>query len=499
MATFYAAYEIDPTARQLLIDTFMPKYPDVVAHHVTYKYDAVPDDVPAPPQKAQVVGYHDSGALQVLVVDIDGNRHQAPRADGVQKLLHITFSLDRAQGVSPSKSNAFLEKIVAEKGSAALYNLPDPIEITVTPKLILDPPKPQEAAAAAKEILAQKSDGPNGLLAYSIVNDLRVRADGTTEPFFNPQSPLPLELAYAFFETDRVGVPVISAPGGTQDVHVSHKATGQRLTIELTKEKSLRAALHLTGIAQPAQMSVADLEQHTVAALIMQGFDVEIESALQAALREAKEEQGIDLINGDIACGNPVHFSRQAITKRSLDNMAESTHADLLSLRDIQSLDGVATRIADMRAMGTDAPPENTQNLFAVQVDSFAGTKLNSSGPKVENKIPGRQGSIFSEKGVFATLTEMEKMLELALPRAQTEERLGNTKAAQEIFATYERLQLFRGIEAHLIQELRHQGVNVETAVPLDRAIDPVQPDAADLRNAQIPQPPKSKRRHFGT
>jgi len=81
-----------------------------------------------------VRGYHDSGAIQVLVVEVDGQKNH-----GSQK-YHITLSLDRTQGVEPKDSNDVLRKIAAEKGESALDNLPEPIEICATPVFIKDEP-----------------------------------------------------------------------------------------------------------------------------------------------------------------------------------------------------------------------------------------------------------------------------------------------------------------------------------------------------------------------
>lgn len=134
MGTPYTAYILDEDSRQLLLRTFQPKYGDVIAHHITHKFGATEADVPAPPQDVRVVGLHDNGAIQALAVEIDGERRQATEHE--KRYFHITFSLDRAQGVSPKDSNVMLLKIAAEKGEAALANLPEPIAIHVTPQLL---------------------------------------------------------------------------------------------------------------------------------------------------------------------------------------------------------------------------------------------------------------------------------------------------------------------------------------------------------------------------
>ncbi|MDI1226450.1 MAG: HAD-IIIA family hydrolase [bacterium] len=134
----YAAYEIDADSREMLLEAFPPRHADVIAHHITHKYDATEADMPPMPNEVRVTGHHDSGAIQVLVVEVDGHRHQAARADETPRWYHITLSIDRAQGVAPKNSNDLLDAIVAEHGVAGLDNLPEPIEISVTPRFMLD-------------------------------------------------------------------------------------------------------------------------------------------------------------------------------------------------------------------------------------------------------------------------------------------------------------------------------------------------------------------------
>lgn len=138
MSTGYAAYQIDESSRAELLRRFPPKYSDAVAHHITHKYAATKADVPPQPQEVNVVGYHDSGAMEVLVVQVDGRRFQEAGNDGGENFYHITLSLDRAQGVSPRNSNDALQKIAAEQGEAALCNLSEPFAVSVTPRLLVD-------------------------------------------------------------------------------------------------------------------------------------------------------------------------------------------------------------------------------------------------------------------------------------------------------------------------------------------------------------------------
>ena len=135
MSDDYIAFVIDKQSRQMLLEIFPPRYPDVIAHHITHAY-GVSDKAPLPPQPQKVLvrGYHDSGAIQVLVVEVDGRKTQPSTG----KFYHITLSLDRAQGVSPRNSNDILQKIVAERSEYALRNLSQPIKISATPVFIKD-------------------------------------------------------------------------------------------------------------------------------------------------------------------------------------------------------------------------------------------------------------------------------------------------------------------------------------------------------------------------
>lgn len=143
--TPYAAYVLTQDARADILARFPAKYPKVSAHHITHSYGAKAESIPPPPEKVTVVGYHDDGASQVLVVEVDGRKHQGAHADeGTPRFYHITLSYDPAQGVRAVSSNAMLEKSARENGEAALRNLTEPFEIEVTPALLRDdcPPAP---------------------------------------------------------------------------------------------------------------------------------------------------------------------------------------------------------------------------------------------------------------------------------------------------------------------------------------------------------------------
>ncbi|MFV0623002.1 hypothetical protein ACBY01_03180 [Sphingomonas sp. ac-8] len=113
-------WKLDPVDRAMLLGRFPPRWPDVVADHVTLR-SGTGRDTPLPVETAgEVVGWVDDGAgLQALVVAIGGT---TDRADGSR--YHITWSLDRAAGRKPVQSNA----VLAERGWQRL-DAPIPIRL----------------------------------------------------------------------------------------------------------------------------------------------------------------------------------------------------------------------------------------------------------------------------------------------------------------------------------------------------------------------------------
>lgn len=145
--TGYTAYVIGDASRAELLERFPPKYPDIIAHHITLKYGAAEGETPREPGHVRIVGHHDGGNIQVLVAEVDGEQHQQTETDGAKRFLHITLSLDKAQGVSARNSNDLLEKIASEQGEAALRNLREPFSIRVAPQFLVDEDKPAPKSA----------------------------------------------------------------------------------------------------------------------------------------------------------------------------------------------------------------------------------------------------------------------------------------------------------------------------------------------------------------
>jgi len=104
-ASFYVGWLVDPLDREALLERFPPRYPRVVAHHVTFRFG---DPAAAPPTETagEIAGEADDGlGVQALVVRIAGT---TARPDG--GTYHVTWSL--AEGREARESNA----VIAERG-----------------------------------------------------------------------------------------------------------------------------------------------------------------------------------------------------------------------------------------------------------------------------------------------------------------------------------------------------------------------------------------------
>lgn len=119
----YIAFELDGKSRRKLVQRFIPKYPDFMGYHITYKLGSKKDKLPGMPKTIEVIGYVDDGdGLEALVVAVNG---KTVRPDG--KTYHITWSLDRSKGKKPAHSN----KLITEKGYIDI----NPIRIGAKPAL----------------------------------------------------------------------------------------------------------------------------------------------------------------------------------------------------------------------------------------------------------------------------------------------------------------------------------------------------------------------------
>lgn len=106
----YAAFVLDNDARRALLDHVPPKYPDVIAHHITEKFG-----IPKPTEPVRSYAVHvtvvgctdDDNGVQAAVVEVNGS---TTRKDG--STYHITISIDRSLGRKPVDSN----RVIKEKG-----------------------------------------------------------------------------------------------------------------------------------------------------------------------------------------------------------------------------------------------------------------------------------------------------------------------------------------------------------------------------------------------
>lgn len=117
----YTAYVLDKRNRAELLAQFEPRYPDVIAHHITYEF-GVPESKPLPeqPQSLKIVGRVDDGkGVEALVVEVDGDTQ---RPDG--KTFHITWSIDRSQGRKPVHSNDVIQQVKMEPAQGTVIATP---------------------------------------------------------------------------------------------------------------------------------------------------------------------------------------------------------------------------------------------------------------------------------------------------------------------------------------------------------------------------------------
>jgi hypothetical protein len=115
--SFYVGWLVDAGDREALLARFAPRYPIVVAHHVTFKFGdqgvALPTET-----SGEIVGEADDGlGVQALVVRIGGTTE---RPDGAT--YHVTWSL--AEGREARESNA----VIAERGWRPLAS-PVPVRL----------------------------------------------------------------------------------------------------------------------------------------------------------------------------------------------------------------------------------------------------------------------------------------------------------------------------------------------------------------------------------
>lgn len=119
----YTGYLLDESSREKLLELFPPKYPDVIAHHITEKFGVTKyTEAPEQPKSVKVVGYIDNEEnVEGLLIEVNGT---LVRESGSK--YHITWSIDRSTGAKPVDTNKYVDDAV---------RLKQPIYINVTPKV----------------------------------------------------------------------------------------------------------------------------------------------------------------------------------------------------------------------------------------------------------------------------------------------------------------------------------------------------------------------------
>ena len=114
-------WKLSQPDRDMLLQSFPPKYENVVADHVTRRTGATPETpLPRKPDSSRIVGRADDGkGVECMVVELDGT---SDRPDG--STYHITWSL--GPGREARESNDLLR----EQG---WEHLPAPIDIELEP------------------------------------------------------------------------------------------------------------------------------------------------------------------------------------------------------------------------------------------------------------------------------------------------------------------------------------------------------------------------------
>jgi hypothetical protein len=107
-----------------LLNLIPPRFPKIIAHHITYQFPAKPNQMPpAVDNTVDIVAeyWDDDVGIQALEVVVNGN---SIRPDG--KRFHITWSLDPAKGAKPVMSNVLLQNPAANK---RLIQPPIPVQV----------------------------------------------------------------------------------------------------------------------------------------------------------------------------------------------------------------------------------------------------------------------------------------------------------------------------------------------------------------------------------
>lgn len=109
----YEAFILTEASRQQLLQLFPPRYPKVIAHHVTHRFGVQKVEPPydlvfygTPRCDLHVIGHAEEDGIEALVCTVDLCTR---RPDG--KTYHITWSLDPSKGKKPVDSNDMIARL----------------------------------------------------------------------------------------------------------------------------------------------------------------------------------------------------------------------------------------------------------------------------------------------------------------------------------------------------------------------------------------------------
>lgn len=320
----------------------------------------------------------------------------------------------------------------------------------------------------ARAILAQFSGypdlpngRPSGVWAYTLANSTRrvrfahtpgghVRRlpDGVSAskhevlhsvdlPRLDPSSSRPARLYYAAIETDPCGVSIATMPKGTQDLIASKD--GARFFVELGQKASLLALLarlcaqaelpkyaHITDASARRAAELDWLHERIIKALLERGYTLEIESMLDTAIRETREEHGFDLC-------------RERERVRRIDLFVEESLSKRLVGRPI------------------------AHHIYAAWVPDFEQTLPRVSRIQ-EEKNPAFEGGFYQERGVYLTLPQMwMRFAEAQAVLARTAGCPGVEAITIELDVTASRLCMLERVDRALVAQLRREGIAVSS------------------------------------
>lgn len=112
-------WQLDQGQREALLKQFVPRYPNVVASHVTLATDAAGEPLPMPVRAAIVGRGDDDHGVEAMVVAIDGG---TDRPDG--STFHITWSMERGRRARESND------VLRERG---WRRFDEPVPVTLSP------------------------------------------------------------------------------------------------------------------------------------------------------------------------------------------------------------------------------------------------------------------------------------------------------------------------------------------------------------------------------